>query len=39
MLEQTLVQGPELGGSTADPVRERRAIELDALAGQIWLCR
>ena len=33
MLEQTLVQRAELGGGPADPVRERRAIELDALPG------
>jgi len=32
VLEQALVQGAELGGSTADPVCERRAVELDALA-------
>ena len=33
MLEQTLVQGAQLGGGATDPVRERRAVELDALAG------
>jgi hypothetical protein len=33
VLEQTLVQGAELGGGVADPIREGRAIELDALAG------
>jgi hypothetical protein len=33
VLEQTLVQRAELGGRLADPVRERRAVELDALAG------
>jgi hypothetical protein len=31
--EEALVQRAELGGGTADPVRERRAIELEALAG------
>ena len=33
VLEQPLVQGAELGGGAADPVRQRRAIELDALPG------
>ena len=33
VLEQTLVQRAELGGGAPDPVREGRAIELDALAG------
>ncbi len=33
MLEQTLVQGAELGGGAADPIRQGRAIELDPLPG------
>ena len=33
MLEQTLMDRLELGGGTADPVRQGRAVELDPLPG------
>ena len=36
---KALVDRPEFGGCVADPERQDRALDVDALAASIWACR